>query len=363
MQRAIIFLILLSSFFVREVAAQSIVRSELLDGEVISIETQETGGEGVQQQTIEIKITSGDLAGQVVTLTSGDYAGVHIPVYEAGDKLVIQYEVSEDGEPSFQIQDYVRRTPLVWLFVVFVSLSVLIGGKHGVRSLLGLAISFFIIFTFILPQISAGRNPVLIAVVGGTLIALVSFYISHGVNKKTTAAIVGTFFSFVITAIISQVFINWSHLSGFASDESLFLQITKGDLINIQGLILAGVIIGALGVLDDVTISQASVVQELKYADASLRGTELFVRAMRVGRDHIASLVNTLVLVYTAGALPLLLLYMDSSLSLSQFINYEIVAEEIIRTLTASIGLILAVPITTFIATRLVEGEKGTHRH
>lgn len=363
MKRTIIFLVLLSLFFTREAEAQSIVRSELLDGVVVSIENQETDGEGVQQQTIEVKITSGDLTGQMVTMTSGDYAGVHIPVYEVGDRLVIRYEVNESGVPSFQIQDYVRRTPLAWLFVIFVALSILIGGKHGVRSLLGLAVSFVVIFSFILPQIAEGRNPAFVAVVGGTIIALVSFYISHGVNKKTTAAVVGTFFAFIVTAIIAQIFINWSSLSGFASDESLFLQIAKGDLINIRGLILAGVIIGALGVLDDVTISQASIVQELKYADPTLTGRQLFVRAMRVGRDHIASLVNTLVLVYTAGALPLLLLYMDSSISLSQFINYEIVAEEIIRTLTASIGLILAVPITTLIAARFVEAEKGTHRH
>lgn len=361
MRRVIIFLILITTFFIHDVTAQSAVRSELLDGEIVSIESQES--EDGEQQAIKIKITSGDLADQTVTLSSNDYAGVHVPVYEVGDRLVIRYEVNASGEPSFQIQDYVRRTPLIWLFVIFVALSILIGGKHGVRSLLGLAISFLIIFTFILPQISAGRNPVFIAVLGGTLIAFISFYISHGVNRKTTAAIIGTFFSFVITAIIAQVFIDWSHLSGFASDESLFLQITKGDLINIRGLILAGVIIGALGVLDDVTISQASVVQELKYADPSLGGAELFVRAMRVGRDHIASLVNTLVLVYTAGSLPLLLLYMDSSLSFAQFANYEIVAEEIIRTLTASIGLILAVPITTLIAARYVEAEKNSHRH
>lgn len=345
--------------------AQENVRTEFLEGEVVSV--QEVAREEGQQvevpiQDLGVRITKGPLLDQTITLRSDNYAGVHVPTYTIGDLLVIRYEVNESGVPTFQIQDFVRRTPMVWLLVLFLILSVLIGGKHGVRSLVSLGISFLIIVLFILPQIGAGRNPAFIAIVGGTGIALLSFYVSHGVNKKTTAAIVGTMFSFIVTALISQVFISWAHLSGFSADESLFLQIAKGDLVNIQGLVLASIIIGALGVLDDVTISQASIVQELKYADPSLTGSQLFIRAMRVGRDHIASLINTLVLVYTAGALPLLLLYIDSSISFSQFINYEIVAEEVIRTLAASIGLILAVPLTTLIAVRYVNAEKEIHR-
>jgi uncharacterized membrane protein len=221
-----------------------------------------------------------------------------------------------------------------------------------------MGISFLIIIGFILPQIYAGYNPVLIALLGSFFIVPVTFYLSHGLNKKTTIALLGTVISLVITGFLAKAFIDFGRLTGFASEEAGFLQFSRGDVLNIKGLVLAGIIIGVLGVLDDITVAQSAVVEKLKEANPRIGDKKLFTKAMSVGRDHIASMVNTLILVYTGAALPLLLLFVDNTAPFTQIINYEIIAEEIIRTLVGSIGLILAVPITTFLAVRLKLGKK-----
>jgi uncharacterized membrane protein len=207
-----------------------------------------------------------------------------------------------------------------------------------------------IIFKFILPMIYAGYDPVLITIIASLVMIPVTFYLSHGFNRKTSIAIGGTLIALLITGLLAKVFVEATKLTGFASEEAGFLQVARGNLVNIRGLLLAGIIIGALGVLDDISIAQSALVQQLREANPKMKAREVFSRAMNVGQDHIASMVNTLVLVYTGAALPLLLLFIDNPLPFSQVINYEIIAEEIVRTLVGSIGLITAVPITTLIA-------------
>jgi len=221
-----------------------------------------------------------------------------------------------------------------------------------------MAISFLIIFSFILPQIVSGANPVEIAILGSLVIIPVSFFLSHGFNRKTFVAIVGTLIALVITGILSNIFVDTAHLTGFASEEAGFLQVIKQGTINMKGLLLAGIIIGVLGVLDDITISQSSIVFQLKETNSRLTMDELYKRAMDVGQDHISSMVNTLILVYTGAALPLLLLFINNPHPFSEIINYEIIADEIVRTLVGSIGLVLSVPITTFVATMIASGKK-----
>jgi uncharacterized membrane protein len=225
-----------------------------------------------------------------------------------------------------------------------------IGRLWGITAIIAMAFSFFVIFKLILPQILSGSDPVFIAVFGSIVIIPVSFYSSHGLNKKTTIAIVGTVISLVITGVLAVIFVEASKLTGFASEEASFLQVARGGAINMKGLLLAGIIIGTLGILDDVTISQASVVNQLDMTDKKLSFGELYGRAMSVGQDHISSMVNTLVLVYTGAALPLLLLFVNNPHSFLEIINYEIVADEVVRTLVGSIGLVAAVPITTLIS-------------
>jgi uncharacterized membrane protein len=343
------------------VLAQSVEpMQEVIEGKVTKIVKEQqiipSGGTDVQlYQELEITITKGALKGKTITIENGTLLMSNIQRYLKGDELVINQSKDRDGNDMFYIADYVRRAPLAWLFILFMVLTIVIGGWQGVTSLIGMALSFVVIFAFILPAIASGRDPVQVAIIGSLMIIPVTFFLSHGVNKKTGIAIGGTLISLCITGWLAKAFVSASKLTGFASEEAGFLQAYNPGIINMKGLLLAGIIIGVLGVLDDITISQSAIVQELKKANSKLNTGELFVRAMTVGKDHIASMVNTLVLVYTGAALPLLLLFINSPRPFSEIINYEFIADEIVRTLVGSIGLISAVPITTLIAAIIVE--------
>jgi uncharacterized membrane protein len=192
-----------------------------------------------------------------------------------------------------------------------------------------------------------------------------TFYPSHGFNRKTHIAVFSTLIALVATGFLAKFFINFAKLSGLSSEEAGFLQVLNPEVSSMQGLLLAGIIIGVLGVLDDVTVSQASIVGQLKSANPELNTRQLYVRAMKVGHDHISSMVNTLVLVYAGASLPLLLLFTDAAKPFIELVNYEIIADEVVRTLVGSIGLILAVPITTLLASWFVGSgdSKTSHDH
>lgn len=301
-------------------------------------------------QKLELLITKGSLQGQSFAVESGTLPLSNLPTYRAGDRVVVTLSTDEDGKQFFLITDFIRRDGLLWLLIVFVAVAVLVGRWQGVFSLVGMGLTLGVIFWFILPQISSGHDPVATAITASLLIVPITFFLSHGLNKKTAVAVAGTLITLILTGILAQLFVGLTKLTGFASEEANFLQALRPGEINIRGLLLAGIIIGGLGIFDDITVSQAAVVAELKAAANNLSLAELFTRAMKIGRDHIASLINTLFLVYAGAALPLLLLFVDSPQPLAQVINYEFMADEIVRTLVASIGLILAVPITTFLA-------------
>lgn len=305
-------------------------------------------------QKLELVGLSGDYMNKKIILEIGEVAMANSPVYKVGDKLIVAVSANEDGSDYYYVVDYVRRMPLYWLFGIFGVVVIAISRFKGIASLISMAISFLVIFTFILPKIMSGSEPVQTVIYASFMIIPVTFYISHGLNRKTTVAIIGTLISLIITGILAAVFVEMAKLSGYSSEEAGFLEIFKNGTINMKGLLLAGIIIGVLGVLDDITISQASIVLELKEANFKIKPQELYIRAMNVGRDHIASMVNTLVLVYTGASLPLLLLFLDSDRSFFEIINYELVADEVVRTMVGSIGLVLAVPITTFIAVLIV---------
>lgn len=278
-------------------------------------------------------------------IENGLYNSSNPNKFNVGDKVVVA-----DG----MITDYVRRPSLYLLFGVFLFFAILIAGKWGLNSILGMAYSFYVIFVFILPMILKGYDAVVVAIVGSLFIIPVTFGLSHGINRKTIIAAIGTMLSMMIVGLLALVFVKVSKLTGFSAEEAGFLQYQLGETINMKGILLAGIIISTLGVMDDITVSQSSVVQELKKANPKLSKKELFLRSMNVGKDHISSMVNTLVLVYTGASLPLLLLFVNNPHPFSEVINYEIVADEIVRTLVGSIGLILAVPITTYIAVQSV---------
>lgn len=344
----------------REVRAGEI-RDERLEGvvEEVTLEQKKTvDGQSWYYQELDFRVEKGSLAGQVMEIVNGEMGNSRTDRYEVGDKLIVGYGEMVDGDSYFYIIDYVRKEMLGWLLVAFVVLAVVIVKKWAVMSLLGMAFSFLVIFRVILPAIIEGRDPVWAAIGGAMLIIPATFYLSHGFNKKTNAAIFGTVVSLMVIGWLSKWLIEIGNFTGLASEEAGFFLIESGGGVNMKGILLAGIIIGALGVLDDVTVSQAAIVAELKKTDKELGVRELYRKAMRVGHDHITSMINTLVLVYTGAAMPLLLLFVSGGLSFGEVINYEIVAEEVIRTLVGSIGLVLAVPITTIVAAVWVKGKK-----
>jgi len=264
--------------------------------------------------------------------------------YPIGSHVIFQKEADQ-----YSVTDVLRTNSLAKLFLVFLFVVIAISGMHGIRSVIGLLFSFLVIFNYVLPNIIAGGDPIFIALGASSLILFISYFLTHGLNTKSIIAVFGTMGALLITGIIANIFGKYSGVTGFGSEEAGFLigQLAIGNFYN---LLIAGIIIGSLGVLDDITISQTSIVEELAKANWKLDMWELFTRAMKIGHDHIASLVNTLVLVYAGSSLPLLLLFVTSRATPLDLLNYEAVAEEILRTLSGSIGLITAVPITTFIA-------------
>lgn len=257
-------------------------------------------------QKLELLVTKGSLKDEKIIIESGTIPLTNLQKYQKGTRVIVSYSKDFEGNDFFYITDYVRRDSLLWLFIIFVVLVAVIARWRGMTSLLGMGASFFIIFKFILPKILAGSDPIQIAIIGSLFIIPVTFYLSHGFNKKTTVAVIGTVIALIITGVLAGIFVESAKLTGFASEEAGFLQVAKQGSVNIKGLLLAGIIIGVLGVLDDITVSQSAVVFQLKKANPKLKFEELYKRAMDVGQDHISSMVNTLVLVYTGAALPLL---------------------------------------------------------
>lgn len=330
------------------------VRMEAVITKILASKIINVSGKSQINQKLELTVTKGDLVNKKVTVETGEIAISSSVEYRVGDKVVL-VKTTNQGKDFFYIADFIRRESLYLLFAIFVGLTILIGKKRGLASLVGMIISFFIIFNLVLNQILMGQNPIVITILASFFIIPITFYLSHGINKKTTAAVIGTVLALILTSILAGIFIELSRLTGFASEEAIFIQSQRPDVINVKGLLYAGIIIGLLGILDDITISQAAIVYQLKKTSTKLSSGEIYSKAMDIGRDHIASMVNTLVLVYTGAAMPLLLLFINNPRPFTDIINNEIVAEEIVRTLVASIGLIMAVPITTFIASYLLK--------
>jgi len=355
-----ILLFLFSAFFfaIPCLAQKKVLFEETLETRVVKVLVEKKENDQLYQK-LELFIVKGSLKNEKIIIESGGLPLVSQQKYRVGDRLLVMYTKDSNGQDVFYISDYLRRPPLALLFLIFVVLAVVVSGWRGASSLLGLAASFLVIFKFILPQIIGGSDPILVSIVGCLLIIPISFFLAHGVNQKTVVAIGGTMVALIITGILAKFFVVATHLTGFASEEAGLLQVAREGAVNFKGLLLAGIIIGAVGVLDDVTISQAAIVFELKSAARKLSFGQLYRRAMNVGQDHVSSMINTLVLVYAGSVLPLLLLFVNNPHPFLEVINYEIIAEEVVRTLVGSIGLISAVPITTVLAALIVTKVKN----
>jgi uncharacterized membrane protein len=296
--------------------------------------------------SICIKATARLADGRQVTFETTDPTG---GLFRAGQRVRLAVNEQPGQPPTYLIQDLERGRPLLILVALFVGAVVAFGRWQGVRSLVGLGLSFVVIVGFVVPAILRGHSPVAVAVTGAMAIMLVSLYLSHGTGPKTTAAVVGTALALGLTAALSIAFVAAASLTGLASEEAQFASFAVGGL-SLRGLLLAGIIIGGLGVLDDVTMSQASLVTELHQANPTAGFAALVGGALRVGRDHIAATVNTLFLAYAGAALPSLILFVTGQDSLGTVATTELVAVEVVRALCGSVGLIAAVPLTTVLA-------------
>ena len=294
-----------------------------------------------------VRVTTGPGAGG--TATTDLPQGPGAPPLHVGDKVVLLYfPDAVPGGRAYSVIDHQRGTPMIWLLALTALVIVAFGRWRGVSSLAGLAISFAVLLLFVIPAILTGSPPLLVAVVGASAIMFAALYLTHGVTVHTSVAIAGTLASLVVTGLLGVGFTGAMHLTGIASDDDSYLSATQGS-IDMRGLLLAGIIIGALGVLDDVTVTQAATVAELAEAGPTTRW-QLYRTASRIGRAHVASAVNTIVLAYAGAALPLLLLIAAGTQPVSQLVTSEFLAQEILRSAVGTIGLVASVPITTALA-------------
>ncbi|MBP6866370.1 MAG: YibE/F family protein [Candidatus Pacebacteria bacterium] len=354
-------LFLLMIIFPTYVGAQELVpdKTEVVKAEVLEVldQTEEdildTGVENIFQ-TIRIKILEGVQAGETITIKN-DYM-----VLEAGDKFFLYHSVdATDGREMYSVRDIDRRPVMFFFIALFIAVVLLFSGKQGMRSLIGLAGSFFVILYVLIPGLLSGYPPVLTSTVVAATILFLAIYFTHGFNRVSTVAFTGTVFAVVLTGFLAYIGVSLAHFTGFATEEAFYLNLNTRGTLDFTGLLLGGIMIGVLGVLDDIAVTQAAVVRELYHSAPYLSRKEVYKKALNVGKEHVGALVNTLALAYTGASLPLLLLFSSNDTSMSNVINQEIFATEIIRTVVGSIGLILTVPITTLLAVYLLKGYKG----
>jgi uncharacterized membrane protein len=340
---------------------------ELVRGEVLEIldesEREITGTDTiVLVQTLRVRLLDGSQAGEVVRFEND------LIELQEGDTIFVSYLRAIDGSEYYTFRDLDRRPALYALGLLFcLAVFWLSGFTRGFRSLLSLALSFAAIIFLLIPALLKGYSPALVSLVIAGFILSVSLFLTHGFKPRVVITFFGTFGAVFITCLVSWVSVIWMRFTGIADDTSVYLNFATDGTLDLGGILLGGIIIGLLGVLDDVSITQASVVEELKSANPAFGFRELYSRALNVGRDHVGSLVNTLALAYAGTSLPLLLYYSFSTAPFMVTANQEVIAAEIVRILVGSIGLILAVPITTALAAwyfrnREVE-DSGEHGH
>jgi len=330
--------------------AQEPPHEELIRAEVLDIRDGE-------RQSIHLHILTGTDAGTKITVEQNPQQHWHI---EEGETVVIRKLMKTDTSIEYMIAETYRLPALLWIGLLFVGLAILLGGRKGIGSITGLFLSIGILIFFIVPKIAKGSDPVFISVTGALAIACTSLFLAHGFRKRTFVAFLSTLATLTIATGLATFFVHVAKLFGAGSEEALFLQSGALENVNLRGLLLGGMIIGCLGVLDDVTVAQTAVVDELRKANPSMSARNLIRASLSIGKEHIASMINTLALAYAGASLPLLLLFTTpSDYPLWFTLNGEFLAEEIIRTLVGSTSLLFAVPISTAFAVLLLKNKTG----
>jgi uncharacterized membrane protein len=307
-----------------------------------------------RSQDARLEILNGDEKGKIIETHTVD-----IPTNESiwleKDEVVVVAKTQTPQLTSYNVVDKYRLPALWFIIAIFIACAIFFGRWHGFTSLIGLAFTILVLLKFIVPQIIAGRNALLITLIGSIVIAIFSIYLAHGLNKRITIAVMSTLITLVIAITAAYIFITISRLFGLGSQEAIYIQAGYSGIINMKGLLLGGIIIGTLGVLDDITTSQVAALDEIQKANPNQSKKTLYKAGISIGKEHIASLVNTLVLAYAGAGLPLFLLFvLNTSQPAWVTLNSEFIAEEIVRTLVGSVALILAVPISTLLAINLL---------
>lgn len=332
--------------------------------EVLDEQEEEITGTDAMRtiQEVRIRFTSGEREGEFDTMIN------EVVTLAPGDNIVVNRVVEINGEETIVYSDFERRPALIGVAVLFVVLLLVLSRWQGLRALVSLLASIAAILFILVPALLAGYDPALTSVGIAALILALVLFGTHGFRASTTIAYVGVFAAVVITGILATISVSMMRLTGFSAEASVYLNFATNGQLDLAALLLGGIIIGMLGVLDDVSITQVSVVQELKAANSAFTFTDLYQRAIKVGRDHIGSLVNTLALAYTGVSLPIILLYAQTGENYWMALNQEIIAAELVRIIVGSIGLILAAPFTTALAAwyyqdRVIDEHDIAHHH
>lgn len=368
---ALVLLLIAGTFWFIKFPKQKLDRAEsdadeYFTAEVVAVVNEEVEtviGTFQPAQKVDVEIKSGGERGEIVQIEQGQ----SVPLrqnqkVEVGDRVVVTKTYGGARDFTYYINEPYRLPGVALIALIFFAFAVFFAREKGFKSILGLAFSIFILVNFIIPKIAQGANPFPTILIGTFVIAFISLYLAHGFNKMTSIALLGTLLTLVIAAFLSAAFVSFAKLSGISTEEASYLQMNM-EFLNFRGLLLGGIILGALGVLDDVTVSQVATVGEIRNANPRLSFHDLYKRGLVVGREHIASLINTLALAYAGAALPILFLFkIDEKLPLWISLNNEFVVEEVIRTLVGSTSLIFAVPISTFLAAYFLKGGEK-HKH
>lgn len=323
---------------------QEIVKAEVV--EVVKEYERDITGTGASTtvQELRVQLKAGLKAGEVVSLEND------LVLLEKGDDIFVNRIIMIDGTEYYSFKDVERRAPLVLITLIFFSLIIWLSGLQGLRAIFSLALSIAAVVFLLVPALLAGYSPAWSSLVIAGLILSVTLFLTHGFKPRVIITFFGTFTAVFITCIFAWIWTEWMRFTGFSNDASVYLNFATNGHLDLAGLLLGSIIIGLLGILDDVCITQASVVQQLKSANLDFGFSDLYTRAIQVGRDHVGSLVNTLALAYVGAALPMILLFAHSESSIITLVNQEVIASEILRIVVGSIGLVLAVPLTTAMA-------------
>jgi uncharacterized membrane protein len=308
-------------------------------------------------QNIELEIISGKRKGEIIYVENNSFLDPDQAYrFKEGDKVVLASHINYEGEEFFYIAERYRINRLVFVFIIFLGIVFYFGRGKGAGALLGLVFSALILIYYIVPNIIAGNNPMVVTLVGSILIASVSLFLAHGANKRTVLIWLSTVATLILSICISYFFVEITNIFGGGSDSALAFQLGEYSYISLKGLLLAGMVVGVLGILSDVTSTQTAVIWELKKTDPSLKFKDLYTKSLNVGKEHIASLINTLVLVYAGASLPLFIVFqITKNAKLWAIITSEPIAEEIVRTLVGTTSLVLAVPISSLIASYFID--------